>query len=148
MTGNQIGAGTPEAGVYVTLVGSKGHSGKIFLQSFLKIMSKKYLGRETCDNVILESNGDFGEVEVVILGIDKGRRSSIIHDPWYVNYVGVFNYQTKQIPVVFPCYYWIGNGDSVSFTAHTSKFIPEVDDALVATYYLNNMVMYFKVGLP
>ena len=123
-TGKQLLAGTPDAGVYVVLVGSGGHTGKVYLQSAIsKAMSKKYIGRGACDNVVLNSKADhdLGEVMVVVLGIDKNRRHSILPDPWFVDGVAVFNFQTKKPMTIFPCYHWIGNGDSVSFTAHTSK---------------------------
>ena len=120
MTGNQEGSGTPDTGVYITLVGSKGHTGKIHLQSVLTILSGKAIDTGTTSNIVIESGGDLGDVLVVIVGIDKSHVSNPISAPWYVDDVGVFNYQNKQ-QELFPCYHWIGNGDRVSVTAHTSK---------------------------
>lgn len=123
-TGKQLLAGTPDSGVYVTLVGSGGHTGKIYIHSALTFaISKKYIGRGTIDFVIVKSKADhdLGEVLVVILGIDKNRRQNVIPDPWFVDCVYVYNFQTKKPISTFPCYHWIGSGDSVSFTAHTSK---------------------------
>ena len=56
---------------------------------------------------------------VVVLGNDKSWLAPL-GAPWYVNEVQVHNLQSK-IQEVFPCYHWIGDGDSVSFTAHTSE---------------------------
>ena len=123
-TGKQLLAGTPDSGVYVTLVGSGGHTGKLYLHSALTFaISKKYIGRGTVDFVVIKSKADhdLGEVLVVILGIDKKSRQSLIPDPWFVDCVYVYNFQTKKPPTTFPCYHWIGSGDSVSFTAHTSN---------------------------
>ena len=114
-------AGTPDSGVYITLIGSGGHTGKVYLHSALtKAISKKYIGRGSIDFVLVKSKADhdLGEVLVVILGIDK--KSRLIPDPWFVDCVYVYNFQANKM-TTFPCYHWIGSGDSVSFTAHTSK---------------------------
>ena len=120
MTGSQKGAGTPDPGVYITLVGSNGHSGKLYLQSFLTVLLRKCIDEGTSTNIVVESCGDLGQVLVVILGNDDGPLKNRLTDPWYVEDVGVYNYQSKQ-QEVFPCYHWIANGDCVSFTAHTSN---------------------------
>lgn len=122
VTGDQKGAGTPDTGAYITLVGSKGHSGKVQLQDFLSILSGKSLDKGRCSNIVIESSEDLGEVLVVILGIDESKPISRnpLADPWYVDDVGVYNYQSKE-QELFPCYHWINSGDSVSFTAHSSK---------------------------
>ena len=120
LTGSQKGAGTPDPGVYITLVGSNGHSGKLYLQSFLGALLRKVIHEGTSTNIVIESSGDLGQVLVVILGNDDSSLKNPLTDPWYVEDVGVYNYQSKQ-QEVFPCYHWIANGDSVSFTAHTSK---------------------------
>ena len=119
MNGKQLGAGNSDPEVYICLVGRNGHSGKIFLQSFLSMtgLTGHTLHRGTWDNLIIESNEDLGEIEVVFLGIDKTFLPGV---SWYVNEVGIYNFQSKN-QEAFPCYYWIGNGDSVSFTSKTSK---------------------------
>ena len=119
MTGEQQGAGTTDTGVYVQLIGSSGHSGKVYLQGFLDILLDKDIDRGTSENLIIESSGDLGTVLVVILGNDKSWLAPL-GAPWYVNEVQVHNFQSK-IQEVFPCYHWIGDGDSASFTAHTSE---------------------------
>ena len=121
MTGNQEGAGTPDSGAYITLIGSKGHTGQVNLQSLLTILQGQSLDRGTHYNVVIESNGDLGEVLVVILGIEEeSKLSNTMADPWYINDVSVYNYQNRQCEM-FPCYHWLNSGDSVSFTAHTSE---------------------------
>ena len=126
VTGDQKGAGTPHTGAYITLVGSKGHSGEINLQNFLSMLIEQSLDKGMCSNFVIESSGDLGEVLVVILGIEKRKLSNTLADPWYVDDVGVYNYQSKR-QEVFPCYHWLNNGDSVSFTAHSSKIIVQIN---------------------
>ena len=149
-TGKQLLAGTPDAGVYVVLVGTGGHTGRLYLHSALsKATQKKYIGRGTIDHVLIKSNGDhdLGEVMVVYLGIEKSsRRLSVLPDPWFVDSVSVFNYQTKKPPMVFPCYHWIGSGDSVSFTAHTSKSIitPRLKELSMQFFFKCKVCTFFK----
>ena len=117
MNGKQLGAGTSSPEAFISLIGRSGHSGKLYLQGFLSLLSGNTIHQDTWDNVIIESNGDLGEILVVILGIDE----SIVDDPWYVNEVGVYNFQSSKHDA-FSCYHWIGNGDSISITAQTSKY--------------------------
>lgn len=119
MNGKQLGAGTADPEAYICIVGSNGHSGKLYLQSLLSMRSLtgQTLHRGTWDNLIIESSGDLGEIQVVILGIDK---SALLGASWYVHEVGVYNFQSKT-QEAFPCCFWIGNGESVSFTSKTSK---------------------------
>ena len=81
---------------------------------------KKYIGRGSTDFILIKSKADhdLGEVLVVVLGIDK--KSRLIPDPWFVDCVYVHSFQSNKTST-FPCYHWIGSGDSISFTAHTSK---------------------------
>jgi hypothetical protein len=129
-TGNQEGAGTPDTGAYIILIGSKGHSDKINLQSLLTILFGRSLDKGTYRNVVIESSGDLGEVLVVILGIEEDKLiNNSLADPWYINDVNIYNYQNGQ-EEVFPCYHWLNSGDSVSFTAHTSKLNSDLREPL------------------
>ena len=118
MTGKQEGAGTPSTGAYVMLVGNKGHSNKIYIQG---LFDNRKIDHGTCDNILIESSGDLGKVLVVIVGIDNKLIERILPlgTPWYVSQVGVYNDQSKR-SYVFHCQHWIGSGDNVSITAHTS----------------------------
>ena len=114
-------AGTPDTGVYINLIGSGGHTGKVYIHGALtKAIMKKYIGRGSTDFILIKSKADhdLGEVLVVVLGIDK--KSRLIPDPWFVDCVYVHSFQSNKTST-FPCYHWIGSGDSISFTAHTSK---------------------------
>ena len=117
MNGKQLGAGTSSPEAFISLIGRSGHSGKLYLQGFLSLLSGNTVHRDTWDNVIIESTENLGEILVVVLGIDK----SLINDPWYVDEVGVYNFQSSKHDA-FPCYHWIGNGDNVSITTRTGKF--------------------------
>lgn len=110
MNGRQPGAGTSCWNAFICLVGSSGHSGKLYLTGLTSTHTEMW------DNIIVESSGDLGEIQVVILGIDK----SLFHYSWYVNEVGVYNFQSKNQDD-FPCYHWTRSGESVSITAKTGK---------------------------
>ena len=120
VTGKQKGAGTSDTGVFVQLVGSKGQTKKVYLQNHLSVLLGRDIDEDTVENLIIESSGDLGEVLVVILGNDKSWLAPL-GAPWFVNEVQVHNFQ-NEIHERFPCYHWIGDGDEVSFTAHTSEF--------------------------
>ena len=119
VTGKQKGAGTSDTGVFVQLIGNKGQTDKVYLQNHLAILLDRDIDRDTTENLTIETGGDLGEVLVVVLGNDKSWRA-LDGAPWYVNEVEVFNFQSK-VQERFPCYHWIGDGDEVSFTAHTSE---------------------------
>ena len=115
-TGSQEKAGANELGYYITLVGSKGSSGKIDIDS--QICGALQRGEE--DKIFVECNGELGEILVVVLGNTLSWLPIKEKWPWYVEFVKVYNYQSK-CRNKFPCYHWIGPGDHISFTAHTGK---------------------------
>ena len=115
-TGSEVGAGTPDSDVYVTLVGSKARTGQLALVSG---WWSRPLASKTYVDLLIESNLDMGEVLVVFLGNPKNWLFSV-GSPWYVDFVDVIDQQSKE-KVVFPCYHWINDGDAISFTSKTSK---------------------------
>ena len=116
-TGKQIGAETKNE-LYLTLVGTKGHTGKVSLQNFLKALLNP-ISKETTEKLTIESDRDLGDILVVIVGNVGFHQDALIEDYWYVSSVGVANLQTDTVEH-FPCYHWIGENSSVSFTANTS----------------------------
>ena len=103
--------------MYATLVGSKASTGKIPLAKWFsaKIATKSYL------DLVIEVNTDLGEVLVVILGNPKNWLFSA-GSAWFVDFVVVIDQQTKR-EAEFPCYHWINDGDYISFTSKTGKYI-------------------------
>ena len=70
------------------------------------------------DDLIIEADGTLGDILVV----EAVNESTFFdnEDPWYVSLVTVYNFQSNSSDD-FPCYHWIGDGESVSFTARTSE---------------------------
>lgn len=120
-TGEQTEAGTKDSGVFIQLIGSSGHSGKVNIQDALKRLFSTRIKVKpgTVESFVVESSGDLGKVMIVVIGNDKSRFTPL-GAAWFVNQVCIHDYQSG-IQENFPCYHWIGDGDSVSFTAHTSK---------------------------
>ena len=118
VTGSQEGAGTTDTDVYITLTGNKASSGKVGISSWLKAL-KGSTNRRTFDDLIIESDGDLGRVLVVAIGNEKEWFADL-GAPWYVDFVMVHNFQSS-LNEEFPVYHWIGDGDCVTCTAHTSK---------------------------
>ena len=71
MNGKQLEAGTSSPGVFICLIGENGHSGKIYLQSYLSLLTSVIIKKGMLNDVIIESSEDLGEISVVILGIEK-----------------------------------------------------------------------------
>ena len=112
LTGKQHGAITPR-GKYVVLIGSAASSGKVrvigsFMPSF---------GGWT-EDLIIEADSTLGDILVV----EAVNENTILDNehPWYVSLVTVYNFQSNSSDD-FPCYHWIGDEESVSFTARTSE---------------------------
>ena len=104
-------------GVFICLIGENGHSGKLNLQTRVQSLLSLFTGGTgMLDDVIIESSEDLGEISVVILGIEE----SMFQYSWYVNEVGLYNFQSKKQDA-FPCYHWISHGDRVSVIAKTGN---------------------------
>ena len=114
LTGSQPEAGTTDTGtVYFSLTGSKKSSGRIGF-SFFEFRRKK----SSHNYVIVETDEDLGGVLVVELGNTNNFLE--LADAWFVDQTSVFLFENEK-ELVFPCYHWIGNGDSVTTTAKTSE---------------------------
>ena len=118
MTGSAEGAGGDFwKGVYIKLIGRHAESGKVKLTDLLTELEGSFM-RKKYDDLVIESDADLGEVLVVVVGNHEILSSC---DPlWYVDFVIVHNFQSNTNED-FPCDHWIGPGDHVSCTAHTSK---------------------------
>ena len=119
MTGSAEDAGGDwNKEVYIKLIGRHAESGKVKLTDLLTDMEGNFR-RKKYDDLVIESDADLGEVLVVVVGNSHQFLSSC-NPLWYVDFVIVHNFQSKTNED-FPCYHWIGPGDHVSCTAHTSK---------------------------
>ena len=118
VTGSQEGAGTTNTDVYITLTGTKASSGKVGISGWLTALTGTFT-RKTFDDLIIESDGDLGHVLVVAIANEKEWLVDC-GAPWYVDFVIVHNFQSEH-NLEFPVYYWIGYGDCVTCTAHTSE---------------------------
>ena len=120
VTGSQAGAGSSNTDIYITLTGSKASTGKVGISGWLKVLKGDFK-RRTFDDLVIESEDDLGHVLVVTIGNDRERLLEMA-SPWYVDFTVVHDFQTS-LNEQFPVYYWIGDGDYVTCTAHTSEFI-------------------------
>ena len=118
VTGSQAGAGTDDTDIYITLTGSKASTGKVGISSWLKVLKGNF-NRRTFDDLVIECDDDLGQVLMVTLGNDKDWLIQV-DSPWYIEFVTVHNFQST-LNEEFPVYYWIGDRDYVTCTAHTSE---------------------------
>ena len=80
---------------------------------------KGSFSRRTFDDLVIECDGDLGEIHVVGIGNEKEWHTDL-GAPWYVDFIMVHNFQSDKNEE-FPVYHWIGDGDFVTCTAHTSE---------------------------
>ena len=120
VTGVQKGIGASDPNIHLELIGTKAMSGPVKVKTGWLGALRRPHRRQVCDDLIVESSEDLGDILVVVLGNNNGWFTN--HGtPWYVKYVTVY---TNNKEVVFPCYHWIGEEEHVHFTANTSKNSP------------------------
>lgn len=118
VTGSEKFAGTPDSDIYVSLIGSRASTGRLDIVQrwFSSGISAQYY-----NDLVVESDKDLGEVLVVILGNPANWVISA-GSAWFVEFVDIIDLQLNQ-KQEFPCYHWINDGDEISFTSKTSKYI-------------------------
>ena len=106
--------------MYTILVGNQGATPKIYLLDYLSVFSSIEGG--TCDDLLVESDANLGDVQVVILGNEENWFLPT-NDYWYVNYTTIYHYNGGSVKqdVKFPCYHWIGDNEAISTTSATGK---------------------------
>ena len=111
--------------VNFSLTGTKASSGSISLSRSdgLFGLDKHSFKHSTFDDLIVQSNEDLGEVEVIGLSLEQ---LSHDRDPdlliqWYVEFITLVDYKESK-EITFPCYHWIdASGKQVTCTSKTSK---------------------------
>ena len=112
LTGSQEAAGgVSNASIKITLVGSRATSDGDWLGSWA-VFPKDSMHY---DDFVLECSEGLGEVLVVRL-----ENKFPVKEEWFVDFVEVHDFHTSA-KKVFPCYHWIRNNDSISFSSSTSK---------------------------
>ena len=120
LTGSELLSGTRN-NVFVELVGSKARTGRVRLTEFLSL-SNDTANRGSYDDFLLRCKDDLGGVLVIVLENRKSISLPQLNSSWFVDFVICHDYnaENKQI---FPCYSWIDEGDFISFTSSTSKYM-------------------------
>lgn len=120
LTGKVTEGEIDEPDIFLSLTGSKNSTGHVSITSMLSIVEVFKRDRVIhSDYMVVECDEDLGEILVVEVG-NKKNWFSFNAAPWYVNTVTTHNFQSGE-NTLFPCYYWIGDGDSVTLTAHASE---------------------------
>ena len=108
VTGDQADADPESFNIILSLTGDKGMSGEIPVSTTSGfIFFKRHFKRSTYDDIIIESDGDLGDIQVVGAGLRYFSLFNILTPDWYVDYVTVKDYQ-KTVMTNFPFYHWIG----------------------------------------
>ncbi len=111
------GAGTCDRGIYVVLIGDKGATQKM---GFIRLL--EHIKKNTCEDLLVQTESDLGEIQVVIFGYEKNWFVTF-KDLWFVNYSTIYQYSETSIKneTTFPCYHWVGDDEVISTTSATSK---------------------------
>ena len=121
VTGDQAGASPDTASVVVSLTGNKGTTGEITVdaQEGWFLFYETRFRESAYDDLIIECDGDLGDIQVVHAGLRYKRVLNIITPDWYIDSFTVHNYQSIQSKH-FPCYHWIGqSAQDVTATSAT-----------------------------
>ena len=103
---------------YVTLIGTEGSTGKVSLLGTLHYFFKG-TDSATYEEVVIETEGDLGEVQVVVIGIDGACLAS--DSEWFVEFAEVTDLTRQSQTEQFPFYHWIMAGEYVTSVADTGE---------------------------
>ena len=104
-------------GIYVELIGDRARTEKIGIGSFFDWLTHT---TDVYDDFIVECEIDLGEIQLVTISNDA-IRLPLTTPNWLIDYTYVINLKTK-FEQNFPCYHWIGNGDTYTNSAHIGKY--------------------------
>ena len=122
VTGDQAGASPDTCNVVVSLTGDKGTTGEITINVRKGFLFKTRFEESAYDDLVIECDGDLGDIQVVHAGLRYITVIGIIAPDWYIDYFTVHNYQSTQLKN-YPCYHWIGGQSTkdVTATSETGK---------------------------
>lgn len=117
LTGAEPLSGTRN-NVFLELVGSKARTGRVRLSG----MWNDTANQGSYDDFLLTCKDDLGGVLVIVLENRKSLSLPEINSSWFVDFVICHDY-TDEKEQNFPCYRWIDEGDFLTFTSNTSKYM-------------------------
>ena len=115
---------------YVTLVGTEGTTGKVSLLGTLRYFFKG-MDAGTYEDVVIETERDLGDVQVVILGIDGVRLA--FDSNWFVAFAEVTDLSKQSQTEQFPFYHWIKAGEYVSSVSNAGEPKQQAEDRKLVT---------------
>ncbi len=72
------------------------------------------------EDLVVETSQDLGDVQVFIYGNDANY-TGMFNNEWYVEFSVVYPLNSTGKRTEFPCYHWIGDGETISTTSQASK---------------------------
>ena len=128
MTGSQQASGAIARNVFFTVTGTNSQSEKISLGLFQRLAERDAFQKDTHDDMIIESDRHFGDVQVVGVGLEydpiADAASNLLACHWYVAFISIIDFQNEQSETQFPCYHWLGYNDKeVTAVSKVGKLI-------------------------
>ena len=106
------------------MTGTKGSSGEINIGRTDGLLGwfNQNFQKSTFDDLIIESSEDFGEIEVVGVGLHYDIIPEGLQSHWYVDFIMIVDFQDDNMETNFPCYHWVGHTTKeVKVTSKTSE---------------------------
>ena len=146
VTGSQQASGAIARNVFFTVTGTKSQTDKISLGLFQRLAERDAFQEDTHDDMIIESDQHFGDVQVVGVGLEydpiADAASNLLACHWYVAFISIIDFQNEQSETQFPCYHWLGYNDKeVTAVSKVGKLIA-ISTCIYILYIANNMNMY------
>ena len=124
VTGDKATASPDTSDVVLSLTGDKGTTGEITVDAKKGwFLVKTHFKKSTYDDLIIETDGDLGDIQVVQAGLRYKRPLDVMTPDWYIDFFTVCNYQNNAELKNYPCYHWIGKKiKDVTATSATGKY--------------------------
>ena len=121
VNGSQAASGTNDTGIHIILVGNNGCTEKIYLAGYWSVFggvgsASKY------EDLVVQTDKKLRDVKVLLYGNDANW-TGLFNNEWYVEFSVVYPLSSVGKDVEFPCYHWIGDGETISTTSATSEHV-------------------------
>ena len=122
VTGSQKACSATARDVFFSMSGANSQSDKMSLGLLQRLHAFNSFHESTHDDMIIETDQHLGDIQVVGVGLDYDLitkvEDAILDCHWYVDYISVIDFQSKESEIQFPCYHWLGyNNKEVTATS-------------------------------
>ena len=135
VTGHNVTCNATPFDVFFSLGHGTLKTESISLNRLQSLMTTSAFNKGTHVDMIVETDSDMGDVQVVGVGLKPGliARFLLINHRWYVAFISIINFQKDEVEHHFPCYHWLGYDDGeLTVSAKTCKFLIDYVPSCIA----------------